>query len=331
MIDDVRLAFAALDLHQRPVDAELRVLPVAYRERTFVAVDSLGRRHFMLQLDVEEERAPASLSTLDVSVRSLVVDGRSVRVLDLTCLLEAVAEVFDHFVTAILERLEQEPSASRSGVVADVLERWRLFLIPRDKPAGRETLASLFGELLAVVDVVAAAPAHGLDAWVGPTGARHDLRRGSVAMEVKTTQAHTSRQVTIHGADQLEAPHDGALYLHFVRLEEVPAGGESVATLIDRLLASGVSAEALYAGVHASGVSIADLPATASVCFEVRERFTLLVTNDTPRITPASFIDGTVPKGVIDLTYSIDLDQASDRAISQDEYRALAGILGGHE
>jgi hypothetical protein len=307
------------------------VLPVANREQSFVAIDSHGRRHFLLQLGDDGEQVPASLSTLNVSVRPLVVDGESVRVLDLACLLEAVAEVFDHFVSAVLEHLDREPLAPRTKVVSDVLERWRLFLIPGDKPAGRDTLASLFGELLAVADVVAAAPAHGLDAWVGPAGARHDLRRGPVAMEVKSTRAHTSRQITIHGADQLDAPDEGLLYLHFVRLEEVPAGGESVATLVDRLLTAGVSAEGLYAGVSASGVSITDLPATASVCFEVRERFTIRVDDSTPRIIPASFVDRAVPTGVVDLNYAIDLDHVSNRAISQDDYRRLSETLGGRE
>jgi hypothetical protein len=116
-----------------------------------------------------------------------------------------------------------------------------------------------------------------------------------------------------------------------VRLEEVPAGGESVATLVDRLLTAGVSAEGLYAGVSASGVSITDLPATASLCFEVRERFTIRVDDSTPRIIPASFVDRAVPKGVVDLNYAIDLDHVSNRAISQNDYRRLSEALGGRE
>ena len=90
-----------------------------------------------------------------------------------------------------------------------------------------------------LLDVVRTRPPHRVECWVGPTGGRHDFRRGAIAVEVKTTRAHTSRQVTIHGEDQLDAPDGGALHLHFVRLEEVPSGGASVTSLVDDLLTVG--------------------------------------------------------------------------------------------
>ena len=160
----------------------------------------------------------------------------------MTCLFESVAEVFDHFIVAVLDRLKQAPSAPVAAL-AEVLGRWKQFLVPSQGPPGREKLATVFGELLVLLDIVRVDAAKRIDSWLGPFGGRHDIRRGVTAVEVKTTRAHTSRRVTINGEDQLEAPDGGTLHLHFVRLEEVPSGGRSVASIVDDLLSEGVPAE----------------------------------------------------------------------------------------
>ena len=182
-------------------------------------------------------------------------------------------------------------------------------------PPGREKLAAALGELLVLRDVVRADRSHRVDSWVGPFGGRHDFRRGAVALEVKITRSHTSRDVTIHGEDQLDPPPNGSLHLHFVRLEEVPSGGESVATLVDELLSGGVVADRLFEALAATGVPPAELSATGDVSFEVRERLTVPIDDQTPRIVPASFIGGAPPTGVLDLSYVISIDHALDPGI----------------
>ena len=125
-----------------------------------------------------------------------------------------------------------------------------------------------------------------VDSWVGPFGGRHDFRRGAVALEVKTTRAHTSRDVTIHGEDQLEAPEGGSLHLHFVRLEEVPSGGDTVRSVVDDLLSVGAATDRLFEALTAAGLPVSELAATDDVSFEVRERLTLPIDAQTPRIMP---------------------------------------------
>ena len=89
------------------------------------------------------------------------------------------------------------------------------------------------------------------------------------------TRAHTSREVTIHGEDQLEPPSNGTLHLHFVRLEEVPSGGETVHSLVDDLLSAGAPTDRLFLALAASGIPVAELSATGDVPFDVRERLTV--------------------------------------------------------
>jgi hypothetical protein len=239
-----------------------------------------------------------------------------------------VADVFEHFVSAVADRVRLDPSDAIRALT-EVLDKWRQFLTPAGAPVGRDTLAAALGELLVLRDIVYADPARRVDSWVGPFGGRHDYRRGTTALEVKTSRAHTSRDVTVHGEDQLDAPLGGSLHLHFVRLEEVPSGGESVATVVDELLSVGVAADRLYEALGACGIPVAELASTGDVSFDVRERVTIPVDGDTPRIVPGSFVGGARPTGVLDLSYVISLDHSMQRVLSGEGYLELIGHLAG--
>jgi hypothetical protein len=193
---------------------------------------------------------------------------------------------------------------------------------------GREKLAATIGELLVLLDIVRTDPGRRVDCWLGPLGGRHDFRRGSIAIEVKTTRAHTSREVTIHGEDQLDEPENGSLHLHFVRLEHVPSGGASLVSIVDDLLCTGVAADSLFEALAASGVPVSELAATADIPFEVRERLTIPVDQTTPRIVPASFLGGSSPLGITDLSYTINLDSSLDRALGPGAYLELVTSIG---
>ena len=140
--------------------------------------------------------------------RSLFIAGIHTHVLNVVCLLASVAEVFDHFVVSVIERL----SATDESAIAveTVLQRWREFVIAPSGPTARHRLAGILSKLLDVSDAVHASEAPPIGFWVGPFGAPHDLRCGSAAVEVKTTRSRSGHPVTtIHGADQLLAPAQG--------------------------------------------------------------------------------------------------------------------------
>lgn len=328
MIDAVRVALTALRSRGRPPSGDLQLVGLDGLDGTFLAIDDSGRPHLLFVLGEGESRgAPSSgVATLDIDTRTLVIGGEELELLDVTCLFESVAEVFEHFIVAVLER-RHAASLSATSATADVLEKWRQFLIPAAGPPGRDKLAAVFGELVMVLDIVQTDASGSIDAWVGPFGGRHDFRRAGVAVEIKTTRSHTSRRVTIHGEDQLDAPEGGSLHLHLVRLEEVADAGRSVASLVDELLTAGVAAERLFKALSAGGIPLTDLPATADVRFEVRERLTFPVDDETPRIVPASFIGGARPVGVVDMSYTIDLDHILDRALDEQASRSLVGAL----
>jgi hypothetical protein len=325
VIDDVRLAYTALTAHGAPADGGLTVLPIKSIEGVFVGVDDQSRQHLLLTTNAELGTTP-EVTTLAVAARNLVIAGKSVRLLDITCLFAALSEVFDHFAAAVIERVSIGGEAPNAAV-ENVLSGWREFLIPPTGPPGRDKLAATLGELLVVRDAIKAAGKADIGFWVGPFGQRHDMRSGPTAVEVKTTRSHTGYRVTVHGEDQLLPPDGGTLHLHLVRLEEVNGGSMRVSALVDELLGAGVSAQKLFSALTANGVPVVDLPDADNVTFEVRERLTLPVDDRTPRIVPDSFVGGKRPTGVVDISYVVDLTDALGDSLGVDEYRALVTSL----
>jgi hypothetical protein len=326
VIDEVRSAYTALRTQQAPAGPDLSVLALASVAGAYAGVDELRRQHLLLAIETESS-PQVGIATLAIGTRVLSIGGNERVFLDVTCLFEALAEVFDHFVSAVLEQ-QRETGEDATAVVSSVIERWREFLVASSAPPGRDKLAAVLGELLVVLDVVENSGPSGIDAWVGPFGGRHDMRGGLNAVEVKTTRAHTSHQVTIHGEDQLLAPESGRLYLHFIRLEQVPGGGRTVSSVVDELLTAGVAVEPLFEAIAAAGVPLAQLAATNSVAFDVRERLTLPVDDRMPKIVPASFSAGRRPAGVVDVSYVIDLDQCLESALPELAYSDLLKKIG---
>jgi hypothetical protein len=321
VIDTVRTAYTALRTQPPPAGDDLAVLALESVPGAYAGIDELARPHLLLAVHPGSP-PPAEIATLAIGTRLLVIGGKETAFLDVTCLFEALAEVFDQFVAVVLER-QLTSGDSAEAAVTTVLAKWREFLVAGTDPPGRDKLAAVFGELLVVLDAVRSGGPTAVGSWAGPFGGRHDMRGGTTALEVKTTRSHTSRQVTIHGEDQLVPPDGGVLYLHFVRLEQVPGAGRSVSALVDELLTAGAPTEQLFEAITAAGVPVAQLAATTAITFDVRERLTLPVDDQMPRMVPTSFIGGSRPGGVVDISYVIDLDKCLDSALTEQAYTDL--------
>ena len=75
-----------------------------------------------------------------------------------------MAEVFDHFVVSVNERLSAtDESAVRAAET--VLLRWRQLLIAPSGPPGRNRLAEILSEPLAVSDAVHASEVPRIEFW----------------------------------------------------------------------------------------------------------------------------------------------------------------------
>jgi hypothetical protein len=285
--------------------------------RLLAGVDRLGRRHYLVKLEPDEQPLDDAKSRgLEIATRDLSpVDGEKGRYIDIVCLQPAGHDVFDALggeLAAILAVATEQPAIVAKRVIA----KWRQFwLAPVGPSLGREEQLGLFAELwfltfwlVPVVGVIRA-----LKAWRGPHGSRHDVEMSGISFEVKASTSRSIRSHEIHGIDQLAWPDGGQLFLYSAVLADEGGGTNTLPGIVSRLrdLASAddeatVVLESGLSAVGYSATSIEDLDLRIRVVDELLYR----VDQGFPRIVRGSFHSGNVPSGVGMISYSIHLSGA---------------------
>lgn len=328
-IDD----WVALELAGTAGLADLRVVESGVRLRegaVLLGLDTAGHRHVLVPLPPD---APVheddSSQGVQIELRELLDRGRLRRFGDVHCLAPHYNELFGTLAEEMLAALADRP-ADPVLACSRVLDRWRELLRPNsERRLGAQQLAGLLAELLVLRDVLERDPARRLDVWTGPEGGRHDLRRADLAVEVKATLAREGLLIEIHGAEQLEPPPGGRLWLAVVRLESAPGAGITVSDAMRDVAELGVPHHDLLKRLAQAGYLSEHEESYAEVRYEIKERRLYAVGSDFPRIVPASFTGGSLPGGVMRLTYVVDLTNEPPVALNEREaaraYRELAG------
>ena len=124
MIDEVRLKFMALRDDEAPPRDELKVMPLGEVAGAFLGLDDGQRPHLLLASGDDQQDLSSDIAALEVRSRVLTIAGAPRAFLDIGCLVPSVAEVFDHFIVAVIDRLEA--GAERPAIaVGEVLDQWR--------------------------------------------------------------------------------------------------------------------------------------------------------------------------------------------------------------
>ena len=295
---------------ERPDSAMLRSsrtsLSLGDRE-VQVAIDRAGARHLLVpHADAPDERTIWRNRALSLSRSTLVGDdGRTATWLVLRCKRADAEEAFTRLCAQIVGRLVDMPGSTITERCIAVLKEWQELF--GGLGTDEESLTGLIGELLLLLRLARIDPHAAWEAWEGPRGGRHDFRRATAAVEVKATLRSTARIVTINGLDQLAAPAGGTLHLLFTRLERVPGGANTLASLVEQLTELEIPKGDLLDLLEDMGHS----PDTRSTAFETRESRLYAVEGTFPRMTRESFAGGACPAGVSAVTYSVDLDHAA--------------------
>lgn len=147
--------------------------------------------------------------------------------------------------------------------------------------------------------------------WSGPDGSSHDLQYRAGEAEVKTTLQRYGSLVHISGHFQLQTETD--LFLYFCRLEP-GANGTGIDDVVNRLSERpDVSRDMLNAKLASVGYVEGNSAR--------RERFTLLevrryrVDKRFPQILPESFVGGSIPVGIRQISYAVDLSAVPGETI----------------
>jgi hypothetical protein len=243
---------------------------------------------------VAEGFAGAKLVTAD-----RLVDGTPNRLLRLESSIEALRNEFA-VVCAQMVTPGQD-GAMRAQLVASPLawwERWRHLL---GNAMVSQTSYSTLGELLAIESLTKRGEQV---EWRGPLGGSIDIVTQSADYEVKSTISRYDFRIHVAGQFQLALSGNRPLNLLHYRFE--PSGtGDSVNSVCCRLVAAGFPAAVLEDLLTRCGLEAG--------CAARFETFTLLesrlfpVDDAFPRITPESFATGTLPSGVVQVEYQVDL------------------------
>ncbi|MEU8003155.1 PD-(D/E)XK motif protein [Catellatospora sp. NPDC049111] len=268
-----------------------------------VALDGTGARHLLVPAGEEAVAVDPRPAVLGLAIRKLRFEGPPVVYVDVSCTEADLFAEFDEIVTDVLEAVSgaQRPASAAIGAVT----RWRrLFRSRLVRGLSYQAKVGLFAELSVLSALVAADAGFPVQAWRGPLNEPHDFEAPACCLEVKGLSAG-SDGVVIHGLEQLNT-HDGRrLELVMLRVVEDPEGrrlGDLVADLRD-VVSSRVD---LRSRLSAAGWS--EQPDRPDVdTFSIEEVFRLEVGAGTPRLVPSSLVTGSLPYGVGDLDYRIDL------------------------
>lgn len=328
LVDQIRLGWIVLAEAEDPSPGGIttqRLTDVGARE-LLLGRDGAGVP--CLLVPVDDPGPEESVGVVTVANRDLETSTGNRTFVVVACGDASLRDVFDHFLVGVVSALEAREGVHPGGVVIEVLARWGSLFRGGSGSLGASALGALLAELLVLEEVVDRDPERSLEVWTGPSEARHDLRRGDHAIEVKSTLSHTMRRITVNGVDQLETPSGGSLTLAWHRFEPVPEGRLSVFVVADRMIAAGVSAVDLYTRLEEAGCPPSTREVHDAVRFELRERRLFAVDEGFPRIVAASFVGG-IPAGVDDLVYKVALpdDAASlDEGATSDVLDRLAGV-----
>lgn len=285
------------------------------RGTVMAAVDRSGDHHLLVPLPAGTTVVEDSQSAhIRIQRDELVLDGVTYLFADVVCRRADLFELFDDVLAEILTRLET--SSERPDLVCKhVLDEWRELLRRQGGILGDAVQRGLFGELVVLERILAAAPRHDLDFWTGPAREPHDFCLARGDLEVKALGAVGS-EVEIHGVDQLEPVGGRSLWLILVRLTANRAG-LTLPELVSRV-ASVVPDEKAFA-LQLARVGYNDEDAE----YYRHRRFTaggvsaLPVSEGFPRIVRASFVDG-FPDAISGLAYTLDVSALLPMALSDD-------------
>lgn len=285
------------------------------RTRLHCAIDSEGRRHFLIALHVDElDFRDTQSRGLIVVTRDLVVHGEPVaRYLDIQCMDATGQDAFDliggELVTE-LSRIGSSPAES----VKRVLARWRRFWgqLPQVFLT-REELLGLFAELwflfVWLYPVVGISEAVGR--WRGPFGSRHDFEWTKKSVEVKASTSSRGRIHKINGIDQLLPPEDGRLLFFSLHLREEAGAVNTLSALINSMLeqldSDNDALNRFETALVRTGYSPAHNEEYSKIHLRVVEQGLFAVRDNFPRLTPQQFPAG-IPAGIERVEYEINLN-----------------------
>lgn len=316
----------------RPADGALRAIHFRNSsDSIWAAITPSGEYCVLIEMRPDESMSDLIrvVSNSKVALRAEHYpfrDGeREIRGVLIVCALSELKEAFAAFCTLFVDRCQRNEPKAKAFLFC--LADFKRLVSNLDTTGSPALLTGLIGELLTLRELTSATDL-ALPCWAYPELARHDFRRGGVALEVKTSlrSRQSKAEITVHSIDQLEAPENGLLFLTWFLLEGDPQGGLSINSLSDTI-------SALLDGVHLQDFRsrVSQFPLDAESrgrSFTLLERREFAVKEDFPRLVRPRLRHGALDSGVSGVTYSLDLSSAEGFRCSAGS--AITALTSGH-
>jgi hypothetical protein len=243
-------------------------------------------------------------------------DGENCSFISVLCRKKTLAKIFERLAADLIIHLEENSTEITDpwDCLKERLKGWQLLFSFTDNKAEEK---GLIGELL-IFKLLRENLNINSEAWTGPHGGTKDFMLRGCNIEVKTTTVRYGYFVEISGLFQTVTTQE-AEKLVFVRMEETPNGNLSLSSLIAEisLLLNEVDLVIFKNLLKEFNEDLFNSLNTYSllevVFFDVDHNF--------PRISEKSFVNNSLPEGVIRLTWVADLGslegKQTDEAITE--------------
>lgn len=265
-----------------------------------------------------------SAGKLAVRISRYTLNGRSALFLDVLCLERQLDPAFAEIADEILHRIGSGVAPARA--VEDTISDFRELLQDAARSSVDEArVIGLIGELV-VLDLLCEISPGAIEAWTGPFDQRHDFRRRTQALEVKTSTRADATSIVVSSIEQLTEPAGGALTLIHLRMERAVGGLSSIGRLARRILERGVVQEELLRRLSAAGCANWDAPEWNGIELSIEGMAGYRVVPGFPRINTGLFQGNALPAGITSVSYGVDLAAANQ--FRMEEYGLQAAMQG---
>lgn len=140
--------------------------------------------------------------------------------------------------------------------------------------------------------------------WNGPNQSSYDIELDDSFVEVKSSINRTKKEITISSIYQLSNLNK-KLYLTFCTFELTAGQGESINSLVRDLRLLGYNVATINEALEKKGFGVGK--SDRNKTFILHSMYQYIVEEKFPKVTEQSFINGTLPSGIIDISYTVDL------------------------
>lgn len=152
--------------------------------------------------------------------------------------------------------------------------------------------------------------------WNGPSQSSYDIETDDFFVEVKSSINRSKKEITISSIYQLSNLQK-TLYLVFCTFELAESQGISINSIVDDLKNLGFNIASINEALERKGFGIGK--SVRKKKFLLHSMYRYVVDDDFPRITESSFVDNVLPRGIIDISYTVDLSGLKAENLINDE------------